>query len=240
MDISRSNVIFDIAKTASLLSKQLLDLNGFLQNHPDKLKMFNYATPSSSGYNSAKASSEHLNMSNNADEAYFSSKKNMSLFSSTSSSTSMCSLPVSSTKNVHDDSSLNMSCGSMLSSSSLSSSLARASSDGAPMLLTSSVNSANRIKKRLFAELDNNTQCNKYATPQLPQNKVEPKVPRIKETRKAKLQFRLKLLKKFAKHRAQLRNFIGSRSSATATAIKDTSDAKKSCQLTASTPFKIK
>ena len=102
-------------------------------------------------------------------------------------------------------------------------------------MFTSSVNTVSRVKKRLFAELDNTqhnpsqlASLNKYTTPQLAQNKIEPKIPRIKETRKEKLHFRHKLMKKYAKHRIQLHNFLGNKSSKRADA-----------QVTASTPFKV-
>ena len=204
MDLLKSNVIVDIAKTASLLSKQLLDLNSYIKSNPDKLKLFNYATPSSSGYNSTKTSNEHLDQSN-TDEAYYSTKKGLSSLSSSS-----CSY----------DASMNMSCASA-NSSVISSS--------------SSMASCKRINKRLFVDLDPMADrqsifaAGKFSTPQHVQNKAEPKLPRIKETRKEKLKFRLKLMKQFAKHRNHLKSFIKSEKS---------KEDVKSQQLVASTPFR--
>lgn len=56
-----SSLILEMAKTASLLSSQLLQLHKMLSNNSTPKNRINFLTPNSSGYDSAKASCENLN-----------------------------------------------------------------------------------------------------------------------------------------------------------------------------------
>jgi hypothetical protein len=135
-------------------------------------------------------------------------------------------LPISSTKNIND-SSMNMSCSSTSSCSKKFSMLTSS-------MHTITTSTSSKINKCLFSEMDMTNvnkveNVNNYETPQLLQNKLEPKMPRIKEARKEKLQFRHKLMKKLAKHRNHLKNLMTTGKSKSPT---------KSAQLTSSTPFR--
>lgn len=63
MDSENLNLILEMAKTASLLSSQLLQLHKNLSiNSTPKTKFLNHLTPISSGYNSVKTSCENLSI----------------------------------------------------------------------------------------------------------------------------------------------------------------------------------
>ena len=198
-DNLNANLIYDMANTASLLSKQLLDLHRSIVKSttlmkfktPQQCYSDNYLTPVSSGYNSVKSSNENLlndSLNMNNQSANFASKR-------TSLSTS------SLISNISTESSVSMSSFS---------------------------SERNNIRKNLFKEsprqlqkfvkekeaIDVEQSVNAvYLTPQtnMINESNRPKIPRIKETRKDLFKKRSNKLLSLVK-RSSFRKFIGSAS----------------------------